>query len=82
MKTAIWILTLAGTVPVILLAALLLVSHLIVAIVGTKNGHSDFIISIVRSDSSSVTSISPLPLCFILAGGALLIFGVWRLLQH
>jgi preprotein translocase subunit SecY len=82
MKTAIWILTLAGTIPVMILAVVLLVMHLIAAIIGTRSGHSDFIVSIARSDSSYLTSTHTLPLCFILAGGGLLLFGVWRLLQH
>jgi hypothetical protein len=82
MKTAIWILTLIGTAPVLLLAVLLLAMHIIAAIVGPRHGHHDFIISVMRSNSSYVMSIQPWPLLVILAGGSLFLFGVWKLLQH
>ena len=82
MKTTVWILTLIGTAPVLLLALLLLVSHLIAAIVGPRHGHHDFIVSVVRGDSSPVMSTHVGPLLVILAGGGLLLFGAWRLLQH
>jgi len=81
MKTAIGILTLAETIPVILLAQVLLAMHLIAAIIGTRTGQSDFFVSIAKGDSSCLISTHTLPFCFILAGGGLLLFGVWRLLQ-
>ena len=82
MKTAVWILTLVGTAPVLLLALLLLVMHAVAAIVGPQHGHHDFVVSVVRSDSSAVTSTHAWPLLVILVGGSLLLFGVWRLLEH
>ena len=82
MKTVVWVLTLAGTVPILALAALLLMAHVIAGIVGPRYGHNDFIISIARNDTSYVTSTHPGPLVLILVGGSLLLLGVWRLLRN
>jgi hypothetical protein len=82
MKSAIWILTLIGTAPVLILAALLLVTHIVAGVVGPRQGHHDFIVSIMRSDSSYVMSVHVWPLLVILAGGSLFLFGVWKLIQH
>jgi hypothetical protein len=82
MKTAVWIFTLVGTVPVVLLATVLLVMHVLAAIAGPREGHYDSVFSIMTSDSSYVMSTHIWPLVVILAGASLLLFGVWRLLQH
>jgi hypothetical protein len=82
MKTAVWILTLVGTVPNLALAGLLLTAHVFAKIVGPRYGHNDFIFSISRSDTSYVMSTHPGPLVLILVGGCLLLLGVRRLLQN
>jgi hypothetical protein len=82
MKTAVWILTLVGTAPVLLLSTGLLLVHIVAAAIGPRHGHHDFIVSVVRGDSAPVMSTHVWPLLAIIAGGGFLLLGVWRLLQH